>query len=85
MDLEIGRIDAVVADEILGRYYISQKAGVFSVAADNFGEEQYGIGFRKNDTSFVAEVDRILDEMDADGTAAKISRKWFGEDVLLDR
>jgi len=85
MDLEIGRVDAVVVDEILGRYYISKKPGVFHVAADFFAEEEYGIGFRLGEFAFAAEVDRILDEMVADGTAAAISRKWFGEDVLLDR
>lgn len=85
MDLEAGKIDAVVVDEILGRYYISKKPGVYAVATDYFEEEEYGIGFRKGEKAFVAEVDRILDEMDADGTAARISSNWFGEDVLLDR
>lgn len=85
MDLEVGRIDAVVVDEILGRYYISKKDGVFAVAADAFAEEQYGIGFRKGDFALAAEMDRILDEMAADGTAGEISKKWFAEDVLLAR
>ncbi len=85
MDLEVGRIDAVVVDEILGRYYISKKAGVFAVATDYFAEEQYGIGFRKGEAAFVSEVDRILDEMVKDGTAEAISTKWFAENVLLPR
>ena len=85
MDLEVGRIDAVVVDEILGRYYISKKEGIFAVATDAFAEEQYGIGFRKGDLALAAEVDRIIDEMAADGTAGEISAKWFGEDVLLPR
>jgi polar amino acid transport system substrate-binding protein len=85
MDLETGRIDAVVVDEILGRYYISKKPGVFAVARDHFAEEEYGIGFRKGETEFVAAVDAALDEMVADGTAAEISEKWFGENVLLPR
>ncbi len=85
MDLEVGRIDAVVVDEILGRYYISKKPGLFSVASEAFAEEQYGIGFRLGDQALAAEVDRILDEMDKDGAAGEISAKWFGEDVLLPR
>lgn len=85
MDLKIGRLDAVVVDEILGRYYISKKEGVFAVATDFFAEEEYGIGFRKGDKTFAAEVDRILDEMAKDGAAAAISKKWFGEDVLVAR
>lgn len=85
MDLEVGRIDAVVVDEILGRYYISKKEGVYAVASDFFAEEEYGIGFRKGDAAFAAEVNRIMDEMAQDGTAAAISQKWFAEDVLLPR
>lgn len=85
MDLEVGRIDAVVVDEILGRYYISKKPGVYDVAREDFAAEEYGIGFRKGEEAFAAEVDRILDEMVKDGTAAAISKKWFAEDVLLER
>jgi len=85
LDLEIGRIDAVVVDEILGRYYISQKPGTFAVADEHFAEEEYGIGFRKGEIAFRDRVDEILDEMVDDGTAADISRDWFGEDVLLAR
>lgn len=85
MDLAAGGIDAVVVDEILGRYYIAKREGVYAVATDYFAEEEYGIGFRKNELAFASEVDRILDEMVKDGTAAAISRSWFGEDVLLNR
>jgi polar amino acid transport system substrate-binding protein len=85
MDLGTGRIDAVVVDEIMGRYYISKKPGVYDVAAEDFGAEEYGIGFRKGEVAFVSEVDRILDEMVKDGTAAAISNKWFAEDILLPR
>lgn len=85
MDLSIGRLDAVVVDEILGRYYISKKEGVYAVATDYFAEEEYGIGFRKGEKAFASEVDRILDEMIKDGAAASISKKWFGEDVLVAR
>lgn len=85
MDLEVGRIDAVVVDEILGRYYLSGKPGVYEVADDYFAAEEYGIGFRKGETAFVNAVDQVLDQMVKDGTAAKISKKWFAEDILLPR
>jgi len=85
MDLGVGRLDAVVIDEIVGRYYIAKKAGVYAVATDYFAEEEYGIGFRKADKAFAAEVNRVMDEMVKDGAAAKISTKWFGKDVLLAR
>ncbi len=85
LDLEVGRVDAVVVDEILGRYYISQKPGTFKVASHYFAEEEYGIGFRLGEVAFRDAVDEAIDEMVADGTAAEISRKWFGEMVVLPR
>lgn len=83
MDLKAERVDAVVIDEVVGRYYIAKKPGEYKVAKDDFGKEEYGIGFRKGDASFINEVDRILDEMKSDGTTAEISKKWFGEDIVV--
>lgn len=83
MDLKAERVDAVVVDEVVGRYYISKKPGEYKIAKDNFGEEQYGIGFRKGDISLINEVNRILDEMNDDGTTAEISKKWFGKDIVI--
>jgi len=38
---------------------------------------------RKSDKSFLNELQKALDEMKADGTAAEISKKWFGEDLVI--
>jgi polar amino acid transport system substrate-binding protein len=84
MDLAAGRSSAVVLDEIVGRYYIAKRPGIYTVLSDNFGSEEYGIGFRKADNAFREAVDKALDDMRADGAAAEISKKWFGEAVVLD-
>ena len=83
MDLSAGRLDAVVVDEILGRYYMTKKPGEYTILTDNFGEEQYGVGVRKSDGTFLEELNKVLDEMKSDGTAGEISKKWFGEDIVL--
>ena len=84
MDLEAGRIDAVVADEILVRYYISLKGeDKFNILDDNFGEEEYGVGIRKGDTKMVNAFNEAYKEMQDDGTLKKISEKWFGEDITI--
>lgn len=82
MDLTAGRVDAVVLDEIVGRYYIAKKPGQFEILQENFGAEDYGIGLRKDDKAFLAELQKALDDMKADGTSAEISKKWFGEDIM---
>lgn len=81
LDLAAGRLDAVVVDEVVGRYYMSKKPGEYKVLAENFGVEEFGVGLRLTDKTFLAELDKVLAEMKADGTAAKISEKWFGEDI----
>ncbi|MCX7779737.1 MAG: amino acid ABC transporter substrate-binding protein [Negativicutes bacterium] len=82
MDLKTGRIDAVVVDEIVGRYYISKKPGEYKILADNFGSEEYGVGLRQEDKELMAKLQKALDEMKQDGTSAKISQKWFGADIV---
>ena len=80
MDLEAGRIDAVVADEILVRYYIKLKGeDKFKVLTEDFGSEEYGVGIRKGDIETVEAVNNAFEEMKKDGKMAEISQKWFGE------
>lgn len=84
MDLEAGRLDAIVVDEILARYYIQARGEEkYKVLDENFGEEQYGIGIRKGDTKFVDAFNKALKETIDDGTAGKISEKWFGKDIVI--
>ncbi|HCT63929.1 MAG TPA: amino acid ABC transporter substrate-binding protein [Lachnospiraceae bacterium] len=83
LDMEAGRADAVVADEVLIRYYISQHEGTeYKVLDENFGEEEYGIGARKEDTALVEAINGALTEIKNNGTGKEISEKWFAEDIL---
>jgi len=82
MDLSTGRLDAIVVDEIVGRYYTSKKPGEYRILEENFGTEDYGVGTRKDDTELMAKLDQTLAAMKADGSAAAISTKWFGRDIL---
>lgn len=50
---------------------------------EDFGSEEYAIGFRPGDVALAKEVQRILDEMCADGTAEEISNKWFGTNLIV--
>lgn len=84
MDLESGRLDAIVVDEILARYYIKARGEEkYKILTENFGDEQYGVGIRKGDTKFVEAFNKALDEVIEDGEATKISEKWFNEDIII--
>lgn len=82
MDLSAGRLDALVVDEIVGRYYTAKKPGEYVILEDNFGTEEYGVGVRKDDQELLTKLDKAMDDMKQDGTAAKISTKWFGKDIV---
>lgn len=83
MDLKTGRLDAVVTDEILGRYYMSKEPGTYIAIVQPLGEVGvYGVGFRKDDKELRDKVQNVLNEMKKDGTSAKISQKWFGADIV---
>lgn len=82
LDLKNGRVDAVVIDEVVGRYYAAKTPNVYTVLNEDLGKESYGVGFRKTDVTFKNEVDKVLDEMKADGTADKISQQWFGKSII---
>lgn len=77
-----GTIDALVVDEVVGKYYASKKPGVYKILSEDFGREEYGIGIRKTDKTLLQELDKALDAMKSDGTADEISKKWFGEAII---
>jgi polar amino acid transport system substrate-binding protein len=82
MALKAGSVDAVIVDEVVGRYYIAKDSESYVVLEDNFGKEEFGVGIRKEDAAFLAELQKTMDAMKADGTSAKISKKWFGADII---
>ncbi|MBK7955484.1 MAG: amino acid ABC transporter substrate-binding protein [Candidatus Accumulibacter sp.] len=82
MDLSTGRLDALVVDEVVGRYYLSKKPGEYVVLEDNFGTEEYGVGVRKDDGELLAKLQKTMDEMKKDGSAGRISTQWFGKDIV---
>ena len=82
MDLEAGRVDAVVADEIIVKYYLSKKGEEkFKVLEEDFGKEEYGVGMRQSDTDLVEAFNKAYSKLKEEGELAAISTKWFGEDI----
>ena len=40
-----------------------------------------GFGIAKDNQALKDQLDKALESMHEDGTAAEISKKWFGEDI----
>ena len=80
LDVEAGRSDAIVVDEVLARYYMKQNGEEkYAVLEDNFGEEEFGVGLRKEDTALLEALNKALEEQQEDGTYNEYYNKWFSE------
>lgn len=53
----------------------------YVVLDEALSDEEYAIGFRKEDQALRDEVQRILVEMKKDGKLAEITKAWFGKDT----
>ena len=82
-DLKSGRLDAVVIDEVVINYYMTKEKDTFKVLNESLAPEEYGVGVKKGNEELLKKLQKALDEMNADGTATKISKTWFGEDKVL--
>ena len=67
-------------NEVLGRYTMKQKGEEkYAVLTDNFGDEEYGVGLRKDDVALKEAIDEALNDMREDGTYDEIYTTWFAE------
>ncbi|MGG5254076.1 amino acid ABC transporter substrate-binding protein [Neobacillus sp. SM06] len=82
-DLKTGRIDAVVIDEVVIKYYMAKEKNTFKLLNESLAPEEYGVGVKKGNEELLNKLQKALDELNKDGTAAKISEKWFGENKVL--
>ena len=83
MDLEINQIDSVLLDNVVANYYISSNIKPYKVLEESLQDEEYAIGFRKQDIELCNKVNEILLDMKKDGSLEQISTKWFGKNITI--
>lgn len=77
-DLEAGRSDAIVVDEVLARYYMNKNGQEkYKVLDEDLGPEEFAVGLRKDDTELLKQINEAFDSMRSDGTYDEIYSKWF--------
>lgn len=74
-DLKAGAIDAVAVDVTRAEEAMANDDSLM-VLEENLGSEQYGIGFRLEDTELCELVNAALEALAADGTVAEIAAKY---------
>jgi polar amino acid transport system substrate-binding protein len=82
-DLEVGRLDAAISS--LTTLQGAQESGSAIEIVGNVFYEPLSVAVDRNSsldpTSFVEELDRIVQEMHGDGTLSALSEEWFGLDL----
>lgn len=89
LDMQAGRIQAMVVDEVLGNYKNNNLGSAFTFASVDFGNDYYVIGFRRSagdnsaNDQLCKAVENAIKKIAASGEGAAISNKWFGTNLLL--
>jgi len=88
LDLQSGRIDAVLADSVaVDAGFLKRPAGKdFAFVGPAFTDDKYfgtgaGIAARKGDAALVAKLNQAIKDIRANGTYQKIQEKYFDFDV----
>lgn len=81
LDLQNGRVDAVVSDPQVGDYFIANQKDKFKRIKTALNKEPEAVAFRKADVALKDAYDKALDDLKKDGTLSKLSQKWFGYDI----
>ncbi len=83
MDMQTGRLDCMVVDEVLGEYKNSKLKKKFDIATFNFGNDYYAIGCRLGEEDVAEKLNEALENLIESGKAEEISNKWFGKNIVI--
>jgi len=86
LDLETGRVDAVLASQfVLGAWLKKENGSSCEFVGDTFVEDENngtGIAVRKSDTELLGKLNKAIDEIVADGTYTKIREQYFSFGIM---
>ena len=81
--LKNDEIEVIVCDELIARYEMNSNPNQLRIIEVRIGSiAETGIGFRKDNAALRDKIQKTFDEMIQDGTAKKISEKWFQADLI---
>ena len=80
-DLKNGRIDAFIGANLQMAYRIKAKNEPIKMVGEKLNKSYKGAAFRKADETQLADFNKALAAMIADGSLRQISETWFGIDI----
>ncbi len=76
-----GRVDAWVTDRFVAKQALDANPNAGMKMGDFLFIERIASAVAKGNSSLAGEINKALAAIQADGTYATISKKWFGEDI----
>ena len=79
-DVEAGRSDGLVVDEVLAPDYLKKNPQVkMKILEENFGQEEFAVGMRKEDKALAEELNKALDQLKENGKFEEIRGRYFSK------
>ena len=82
-ELLAGTVDAVAMDIGVAQYQLESRGEGFTLLDEYLNEEEYGIGFRKDDTELRDQVQEAVNALKEDGTFDRLAEKYGISDLVI--
>lgn len=81
VELQAGSVDAIAMDIGVAQYQINSRGDEYIILDEHLNAEQYGIGFKTDNTSLRDEVNDALRELKKNGTFDQLAEKYGLSDM----
>ncbi|MGO4889079.1 ABC transporter substrate-binding protein [Anaerobacillus sp. MEB173] len=81
-DLSVGRIDAVITDNIVGLSAMNERGLKIKPVYELLNEDLISVAVNKGNEQLVEQINEAIAAMIEDGTYEEISMKWFNENIM---
>ena len=75
--LKKGSVDAVIIDNEPAKSFVKQNEGAIKILETEYANEDYAIAINKADAQLLADINKALAELKADGTIDRIVKKYI--------
>lgn len=83
LNMQAGRLDVIVIDEIFGNYKDKVLGHILKTMDFVFGPDYYAIGCRKADIALKDKLNEAIQALINNGVAEQISNKWFDRNLVI--
>ena len=80
--MELGRLDAVITDKIVGVSAKNEKGLKIKEIGDLLNEDRVSVAIAEGNKELADKINKAIQSMIDDGTYEKISMKWFNTNIM---